>query len=107
MPGTTAAHVTVERPPDLGGLLTRLVVEMDGVRIGRVRRGGSVTAEIPPGRHVFRVRQGWFASEPLVLEVPEGHHITLSAGTGERAVRFTATFRHPGTALDLKLISDT
>ena len=81
MPGTVTVVVA---PPTLGRA-GRLRVEVNGVKVGKVRQGTSLELALNPGVHRFRVWGGGFHSRAVSLSVTDDSQQQLYAG-----VRFGA-----------------
>ncbi|WP_328338559.1 hypothetical protein [Micromonospora sp. NBC_00421] len=98
------ASVVVRRGNDLGGLLRRMKIELDGVVVARLKQGESITLKVNPGPHVFRARLDWLTSAPLELHVEENMQFTLAVAAGEKVQTYDATFIRPETALELLIV---
>lgn len=59
----------IYRPHDGGGLLRRLVVEVDGTVVARLKQGESVNLTVTPGSHQVQGRMDWTTSPKLELDV--------------------------------------
>jgi hypothetical protein len=59
--------------------LGAFVASLDGERVGVVGVRGSLRVHVPSGRHVARVRQWWYRSPPMTLEVRSRETLTLKA----------------------------
>jgi hypothetical protein len=66
------ATVTVTRSRGWWGFYRRILVEMDGKRVGGVWNGRDLKIEVPAGQHIFRAFMGWIGSKPLVIDVTGG-----------------------------------
>ncbi|MEO6472574.1 MAG: hypothetical protein ABIR57_11490 [Aeromicrobium sp.] len=71
------APVTVTRSCEWWGFHRRMLVEVDGKRVGGVWNGRSLTLDIPAGPHTFRAFMGWIGSKPLEVEVHEASETLL------------------------------
>lgn len=114
---TDLPHITgtliVERPK--GGwqdLLRSYTIRVDGSKIGSLRRGQSVTLELPAGSHVVDARIDWSGSPELTVEIepndtstvrvePSGNALRAPARAGGRDTwlqisQAHSSSRHPG-----------
>ena len=73
------ARLRVERPYDGGGILRRLVVEVDGERVAVLKQQRSVELELPAGRHTVVGRMDWASSATLEVDLAEGDDLRLEA----------------------------
>lgn len=74
-PPSGTLHLT--RPADDGGLLRRLVLEIDGTEQASLRRGESVDHRLHTGPHRIRTRWGRAAGDLLSFELAEGEVVRL------------------------------
>ncbi|MGY1774044.1 DUF6461 domain-containing protein [Blastococcus sp. SYSU D00813] len=74
-PPRGTVHLT--RPADDGGLLRRLVLEIDGTEQASLRRGESVDHRLRTGPHRIRTRWGRTTSELVHFELAEGDVVRL------------------------------
>jgi hypothetical protein len=59
--------------------LGAFVLSIDGKRAGVVRLQDSLTVAIQPGPHTFRIRQWWYQSPAVNLDVSLDHSMRLKA----------------------------
>ena len=59
--------------------LGAFTVAIDGVRTGVARVQGEVSAQVSPGRHTVRIRQWWYRSPSVDVDVPEGQTVRMRA----------------------------
>jgi hypothetical protein len=50
---------------------------VDGQRRGAVRRGDTLTVDVPAGRHVVALKIDWAGSREVTVDVPEGGVVKL------------------------------
>ncbi|MEV7216923.1 hypothetical protein AB0O31_28010 [Kitasatospora cineracea] len=55
-------------------------VLVDGVVVGKVRRGGSVAVEVPTGRHMIQVKIDWCGSPKVLVTVGTGREYRMKCG---------------------------
>ena len=86
--------------------LGAFVLTVDGKRAGVVRVQGSLTVDVQPGQHVLRVRQWWYRSRAVRVDVQAAETVRLKAGV-DRSVGFLRRWVRfmfkPSTALSLTL----
>ena len=104
---TSAATITVFQDRQWVGVsrLGAFVVAIDGRGIGVAPVLGTISTEVPPGSHVVRIRQWWFRSPPLAVELHGGDHVRIRADIDRSvgAVRRTAKWLiAPNKALTLE-----
>jgi hypothetical protein len=68
---STMIRVLILRDRSYTGMLSAVVIEIDGKRAAKVRRGARVEFEIPCGEHVITARMHWLRSDPIAI-TPEG-----------------------------------
>lgn len=59
--------------------LGAFVMSVDGKRVGRVALHGECACQVMPGQHTVRVRQWWFRSPPVRVNVTSGSTARLRA----------------------------
>lgn len=94
------ARVRIERPYDGGGILRRLVVEVDGRRVAALKQEQSVEVELPPGRHTVVGHMDWASSAVLEMDLADADQVRLEA-----ALPLTAMWevmRRPRGALSIR-----
>jgi hypothetical protein len=64
-------RILILRDRSYAGMLSAIVIEIDGKRAARIRRGGRVQFEVPRGEHVITARMHWMRSDPIAI-TPEG-----------------------------------
>jgi hypothetical protein len=57
-------------------------IEVDGVAVGKVRRGGEITVAVAPGSHRVRAALDWSGSPELDVGVAPGHTVRLIVEPG-------------------------
>jgi hypothetical protein len=81
-----AARIVVRRPE--GGyrdLIRSYWIEIDGVRAGKVARGGQADFPVPPGVHDVMAVIDWTGSPSLRVEVADGETARLTVEPGGNA----------------------
>lgn len=71
------APVTVTRTRAWWGFHHRILIEVDGKRVGGVWNGRDLKFDVPTGPHTFRAFMGWIGSKPLEVEVRESGETVL------------------------------
>jgi hypothetical protein len=59
------------RDRSYSGMFSAIVIEIDGRKAAKVRRGGRVSFEIPRGEHMITARMHWLRSDPIAI-TPDG-----------------------------------
>jgi hypothetical protein len=102
----TVGRITARR---LGGprfdLLRRYHVLIDGVRVGSLWSGGSLTVDHPPGRAVIKARIDWCSAAPLAVTVQSGTEtvIEVANAKGVKGALMANEMLDPGNYLVLRL----
>jgi hypothetical protein len=106
---TGMGRVTLRRVGRRFDLLRRYRILLDGVEIGRLRLGGTISVERPPGRVLIEARIDWCSAAPLIIPVVAGEETVVEvANTHGVAGALTAQeTREPGTYLTLTQVSGT
>ena len=86
------AKITVDREVGYADLLRAYRVILDGVEIGRVMKGESLSCDAKPGRHVISAKIDWCSSPTVEFEC------------GDEEVRFNVRSNLKGLKLALGLI---
>jgi hypothetical protein len=73
-------RMLVLRDRSYSGMLSAIVIEIDGKRVAKVRRGGRVVFEIPPGEHRITARMHWLRSDPIAITAEEGDTMRFVCG---------------------------
>ena len=94
--------IAIQRAQDSAGLLRRMVVELDGVVVARLRPGASCTVSVPDGQHTLRARMDWTRSAPLELEIGGEGAVKIEVALGWRAL--VDMYRRPSSALEIRRI---
>ncbi len=86
--------------------LGAFVVSVDGNRIGVAPVQGESSSEVSAGRHTVRIRQWWFRSPSVQVDVASGQVVRLRADN-DRSVgvprRMGRMFVHPFRSLTLEV----
>jgi hypothetical protein len=92
--------LNVQRPHDGGGILRRLVVQVDGREVARLKQGESADIPLPPGKHTVVGSMDWTNSPALDIDLAEGEQARV-----EVALPLSALWnmvRRPRTALSIR-----
>lgn len=73
-----------QRRASRDGLRSYLVM-LDGRRVAKVRRGGTVEVPVPPGRHEIHLKIDWCRSPSIEFDAHSGEVINLFAESGGSA----------------------
>lgn len=63
------ADLRVRRGADSFGVLRRMLIEVDGTVVARLRPNQEQTVTVGAGRHVLRARMDWTRSEPVEVHI--------------------------------------
>jgi hypothetical protein len=74
------ARILVLRDRTYSGMLSAVVIEIDGKKAAKVRRGSRVELEITPGEHMIAARMHWLRSEPIATTAEEGDNLRFVCG---------------------------
>src|SRR5689334_21781248 len=87
---TTAGRATVirlTRTSEWKNRIRAFAVFINGVKVGKIRNGQSVTFPIDPGDHELFIKIDWCVSNVVGLRVSEGDTVELSCGSGFAATK--------------------
>ncbi|MEZ5796866.1 MAG: hypothetical protein R3D63_04860 [Paracoccaceae bacterium] len=104
----TAGRITIHRR---GGprfdLLRGYRILVDGVAVGKLRRGGSLTVEHAPGRALIEARIDWCSAQPLAVPVVAGQEAVVEVrnARGMAGAMDANETRDPENYLVLELVS--
>ncbi len=90
----------MHRPHDGGGILRRLVVQVDGRDVARLKQGESADITLSPGQHTVVGRMDWTSTPPLDIGFADDERVRV-----EVALPFSALWnmvRRPRTALTIQ-----
>jgi hypothetical protein len=73
-------RILILRDRAYSGFLSAMVIEVDGKTAGKVRRGGRVEFEIPPGEHMITARMHWLRSETIPIPAEGDDHLRFVCG---------------------------
>ena len=83
-------------------------VSIDGTRVGIARVEGEFGREVSPGSHRVRIRQWWYRSPPVEVDVLKGETVRLRADI-DRSVgpvrRMGRMLVHPSRSLTLTRVT--
>jgi hypothetical protein len=80
-------------------------VTVDGHGKGKARLKSELVVPLPSGTHTVRIRQWWYRSPPLSIELPAGATLRLKADIASSRPllsRFAKMVFQPGTSLVLE-----
>jgi hypothetical protein len=102
----SSGHIVIESHRQWFGdqRLGTFTASLDGSRVGKVPPEGRVDLLCEPGHHVVRIRQWWYRSKPMQVDVPAGHVVTLNADiprSGNLVARMVTFIFTPWRALSL------
>ena len=79
MPSPDSATLVVQRPSQVWRDRWRsYVVLVDGVRVGKIRRGGEIVMPVAPGTHRVEARVDWTGSAPVEVMLHAGESAVLA-----------------------------
>ena len=67
----------MERPIGSAGIFRRMVIEVDGEPVARVRDGKTVEIPVEPGQHFVRARMDWHSSPDFPLDIQPEETVRL------------------------------
>ena len=73
-------RILILRDRSYSGMLSAMVIEIDGKIAAKVRRGGRVEFEVPRGDHVITARMHWLRSENLAIAADGDDHLRFVCG---------------------------
>jgi hypothetical protein len=94
------ASLHVQRPHDGGGILRRLIVQVDGREVARLKQGESADVPVSPGKHTVMGSMDWTSSPALEIDLAEDEQARV-----EVALPISALWnmiRRPRTALAIR-----
>jgi hypothetical protein len=77
---TGMTKILILRDRSYAGMLSAMVIEVDGRRAAKVRRGSRAEFEIPPGEHMITARMHWLRSDPIAITAAEGDNLRFVCG---------------------------
>ena len=75
------AHITIRRVTNYADRLRAYKVVVDGVTLGALRAGQSVTVPVLPGRHRLKLRIDWCGSREHEFEAQAGEQLSFECGS--------------------------
>jgi hypothetical protein len=101
----TSARITVERAKDYVGVFRAYWLVIDGAKVGRVKRGKSLTVDVEPGQHELHLALDWTRSPSLNLTLGEREEAILCCQARGNAVTqiVWGTF-YPKRAIKIELV---
>jgi len=69
--------VTVTRTREWWGFHRRILIEVDGKRVGGIWNGRQLRIDLPAGQHTFQAFTAWIGSKPLIVEIQQDRAMTL------------------------------
>ncbi|GAB4080837.1 hypothetical protein GCM10028783_17850 [Modestobacter muralis] len=94
------ASLHVQRPHDGGGILRRLVVQVDGREVARLKQGEFADVPLPPGKHTVRGSMDWTSSPELQIDLAEDEQ--ARAGVALPISALWNMLRRPRAALAIR-----
>jgi len=94
-----SSTLCVYRNREWSGLLRGVRLILDGVEVGRLRPGRSLTVRVAPGPHRLQARQDWAFSEELSLCVSEEERVPIRLAYPFSALK--ETLLRPKSAIHL------
>jgi hypothetical protein len=82
--------------------LAAFTVSVDGKKVGRAALNSSLRVPVSPGRHTVRIRQWWFRSSRITVEVSSGSNVKLKADAPTGFAGMVKLMFRPSTALMLE-----
>ncbi len=73
-------NILILRDRSYTGMLSAIVIEVNGLRAAKVRRGGRAAFDLPPGAHTVIARMHWLRSDPIEINVVEGGNLRFVCG---------------------------
>jgi hypothetical protein len=92
--------IRVQRPHDGGGMLRRLVVDLDGQQVAALKQGESVDLPVSAGTYAVAGRMDWTRSPALEVEIAEGQQVRVEVALPMSAL-WNMT-RRPRSALSIR-----
>jgi hypothetical protein len=74
-------QITVRRKTSYADFLRAYKIEIDGVAVGSMRAGSSVTFPISPGPHALVLQIDWCCSKQVDFEAEDGEQISFECGS--------------------------
>ncbi len=96
------SELRLRRGADSAAVFRRIVVEVDGSVVARLRPQEETIVPVTPGEHLVRARMDWTRSAPMTVELRAGEVFTLESKFGWRVVRDMII--RPRSALDLRRV---
>jgi hypothetical protein len=94
------SRLTLTRPQDLGAVLRKMEVRVDGEVAASLRPRQSQIVELEPGSHVVQARLDWASSTPLVLTLAPNEHGVVEVAVSARS--YWAWFVRPRSSLAIR-----
>jgi hypothetical protein len=100
-----SARITVGRVKDYVGVFRSYSVVIDGAKVGRVKRGKSLTVDVEPGHHELHLEQDWMRSPSVNLMLGDREEALLrcQARGNPVTVMVWGTF-YPKRAIKIELV---
>jgi hypothetical protein len=93
-------NLHVQRPYNGGGILRRLIVQVDGREVARLKQGESADIPLPPGKHTVIGRMDWTSSPAFDIDLAEEEEARVEVALPLSALWKMA--RRPLTALSIR-----
>ena len=72
--------ILILRDRSYSGILSAMVIELDGKRVAKVRRGGRAVFEIPRGPYMISARMHWLRSNPIEITADGSDNLRFVCG---------------------------
>ncbi len=73
-------RILILRDRSYTGMFSAMVIEIDGKKAAKIRRGGRVAFEIPHGEHTITARMHWLRSDPVAITAADGDNLRFVCG---------------------------
>jgi hypothetical protein len=88
--------ILVLRDHAYSGMLSSIVIEIDGKKAAKVRRGRRVMFEIPRGDYMITARMNWLRSDPIAITADGGDNLRFACGCRGYGMSMQAWLRVAG-----------
>jgi hypothetical protein len=89
---------------DWFGVARDLLVQVDGVNVGRVKVNSSVELSVSQGEHRISISMDWCKSIPVTVTAMEGEDVTLEVITPDLMSSAIGCIFEPSKVFDLRRI---
>jgi hypothetical protein len=104
---TGMGRITLRRVGRRFDLLRRYRIFLDGVEVGKLRVGGTISVERPPGHVLIEARIDWCSALPLIVPVVAGEETVVEVANSHGLAGAMAELEtlEPETYLKLTRVS--